>query len=484
MNRKQSLLLILVFAPLFKVGAEETLQNPRFRDWTEGCPKSWQTTLGAASGVGPESKLVKNKDRGVALTGDAKTKRWTLLKQSMPARPGKMARLQFHSRVLGLKREQGQRYNCYAALFFLNEKKQLVSVSRKDIQDKHWRSFTITAKTPEKATTIEAVLFLSMTGRLEWRGVTMDYLVPEQSFDLLIDEMARKFSHFKETELDWQKRAASYREKAKAAKTAQEFVTVVTPLLASLKDSHVWMVDPLGKKTYLYPNRGPLTVNFKMVVKQLESPKQLGRISLIGKTKEGYGYIAIASLHGSKDVFAKIEKAAKDLRDCPGLIVDLRANGGGQESKAQRIVSYWTDQSRVYGRSKTRSGMKNGVFIEDRKRSIYPIRGLPAYKKPIVVLIGPGCVSSGEGMAMMLRALPQAQLIGESTRGSSGNPAPLLLPNGVTVYYSRWVSMLPSGESFEGKGLSPDILARYIKGPDDLVLERARAALKKALKSQ
>lgn len=484
MKRCFSLLLILILIPVFEARAENTLKNHRFQDWADGCPKSWSTTLGAATGFGPQSKLVKNKERGVALTGDAKTKRWTLLKQWSPAQPGKMARLQFHSRVLGLKRDAGQRYNCYVALFFLNEAKQLVSVAKKDIRDQHWRSFTITAKTPEKARTIEAVLFLSMSGRLEWRDVTMDYLRPEQSFDLLIDEMSRKYSHFKMAGGDWQKTAALYRAKANAAKTAQEFIEAVKPYLASLKDEHVWLAGPDGKKTYPYSTQTALTVNFKTVVKQLQSPKQLGRISLMGKTKEGYGYFALASLRGSKEVFTKIEKAAKDLRDCPGLIVDLRANGGGRESNAQGIVSYWADQARVYGRSKTRSGLKNGAFIEDRKRSIYPAKELSAYKKPIVVLIGPGCVSSGEGMAMMLRALPQAQFIGEPTRGSSGNPAPLLLPNGVTVYYSRWVSMLPSGEPFEGKGLQPDITLRHKSGPEDLVLKRARAALKKALGAQ
>lgn len=483
MTRQMLLLLLLVFSPLLGVHGEELLQNPRFQDWKDNCPKSWQTMLGAATGFGPQSKLVKNEGRGVALTGDVKTKRWTLLKQGKTAQAGKVARLQFQSRVLALKRDKGQRFNCYVALFFLNEKKKLVGVSRKDIRDSHWRSFTITAKTPETATTIEAVLFLSMSGRLEWRDVSMDYLAPEQSYDLLIEEMARKFSHFK-AGFDWQKSAAVYRTRAKAAKTAQEFVAVIQPLLATLKDSHVWMVDPAGKKTYPYPNRARSTVNFKTVVKQLESPKQLGTIALAGKTEEGYGYLAVASLQGSRDVFANIEKAAKELRDCPGLIVDLRANRGGRESNAQRIASYWTDQRRVYGRSKTRSGMKGGGFIENAKRQIYPAKGLPAYKKPIVVLIGPACVSSGEGMAMMLRALPQAVFVGEATQGSSGNPSPLLLPNGVTVYYSRWVSMLPSGTSFEGKGLSPDILARHKKGQTDLVLERARQALKKTIKSQ
>ena len=45
----------------------------------------------------------------------------------------------------------------------------------------------------------------------------------------------------------------------------------------------------------------------------------------------------------------------------------------------------------------------------------------PQGTEKVVCIIGPGCVSSGEGFAKMLAALPHVTLVGEPTRGSSGS---------------------------------------------------------------
>src|SRR6185369_14051716 len=76
------------------------------------------------------------------------------------------------------------------------------------------------------------------------------------------------------------------------------------------------------------------------------------------------------------------------------------------------------------------------------------------YVKPVVCLLGPGCVSSGEGFAKMLKALPHVTTVGLPTRGSSGNPGGVEVGDtGLTVYFSRWVDMLPDGTPIEGRGV-------------------------------
>ena len=80
----------------------------------------------------------------------------------------------------------------------------------------------------------------------------------------------------------------------------------------------------------------------------------------------------------------------------------------------------------------------------------------------------------------MREALPNAFLVGKPTRGSSGNPKPLVLPNGVTVTYSRWVSMLPDGTPIEGRGVRPDIEVEHA-AQGDPTLDAAIAALTKRL---
>jgi C-terminal processing protease CtpA/Prc len=80
------------------------------------------------------------------------------------------------------------------------------------------------------------------------------------------------------------------------------------------------------------------------------------------------------------------------------------------------------------------------------------------YIKPVVCLIGPGAVSSGEGFVQMIKCLPQVTTVGLPTRGASGNPRPYEVPGAdVTVWFSRWVDLMPDGESFEGQGIEPDV---------------------------
>jgi carboxyl-terminal processing protease len=96
----------------------------------------------------------------------------------------------------------------------------------------------------------------------------------------------------------------------------------------------------------------------------------------------------------------------------------------------------------------------------------------------VVVLVGPGCVSSGEGFAQMMAAIPGVVLLGQHTAGQSGNPRPLELPNGVVVTFSRWVSLLPDGTPIEGKGVPPDVPVEHA-GPGDPTFEKGVEVLER-----
>ena len=147
--------------------------------------------------------------------------------------------------------------------------------------------------------------------------------------------------------------------------------------------------------------------------------------------------------------------------------MDLRRNNGGSEPMAARIASMFADRPRVYAFSKYRAGPSHDEFGEARPRILRPRRGR-RYTRPMVCMIGPGCVSSGEGLVQMLRVLPHLTLVGRPTRGASGNPAPVQLPNGVWVWFSRWLDLLPDGTPIEGCGVQPDIAVERRASRDQL----------------
>jgi carboxyl-terminal processing protease len=152
--------------------------------------------------------------------------------------------------------------------------------------------------------------------------------------------------------------------------------------------------------------------------------------------------------------------ALKGMFDAPGFIVDLRSNGGGAEPRAAQIASLFADKKYLYARSKIRSGAKVDEFRETPARYIAPSLTEP-FDRPVICLVGPGCVSSGEGFALMMKAMEHVTLVGQPTRGASGNPRPITLSNGIKVWFSRWVSMEPDGASIEGRGIQPDIVVEH-----------------------
>src|SRR5262249_48656078 len=122
-----------------------------------------------------------------------------------------------------------------------------------------------------------------------------------------------------------------------------------------------------------------------------------GDFAIVGKTLEGnYGALIMVkqsaadrgSVRTAIDLFNR-------MRGAPGYIFDLRYADGGDESLARDIAELFCVKDTVYARSRFRNGPGLGDFGPPQDRIL---KGQPeALTQPIVVLIGPGAVSSGEG---------------------------------------------------------------------------------------
>ncbi|HAH25965.1 MAG TPA: hypothetical protein DCL77_19765, partial [Prolixibacteraceae bacterium] len=64
---------------------------------------------------------------------------------------------------------------------------------------------------------------------------------------------------------------------------------------------------------------------------------------------------------------------------------------------------------------------------------------------------------SNESFIQMMKQVPNAQVIGMKTYGSSGNPIPHELSNGVVIYLPSWQAYTLEGKLIEGNGVEPDL---------------------------
>ena len=438
--------------------AQELLVNGDFADWTDGTPSGWQVGIGAQQGAdAPGSQISQGDGPTLQLTGDAQTRVWRVVQQQVALQPGACYRLQFAARAVNVRSEGNQFDNCYVGIFANDAQgkrrmQSIVTVSREK-----WLPSTLSVRIPQGVTQANVMIFLSKSGSLEVRDVRLAKLEPEQSFDVLVEEMDRNYSHFASKKVDWPGLVDRYRARGEKAKNADEFAQVVSKMLAELEDIHVWL--QIGdRQVPTYRSRGTPRVDFRTIDRALRDRQELGSWAVWGRTPDGWGYVRITSLidipsSEQQQLLGGIQK----LFDAPGLVIDVRQNNGGAEGIGQQIASLFADEERIYARQRVRSGPAHTDLVETSPRTIAPREGGVTYRGPIAGLIGPGAVSSAEGFALMLKALPSCQLFGSPTRGASGNPAPVMLPNGVDVYFSRWETLEPDGTPIEGRGVAPDV---------------------------
>ena len=307
-------------------------------------------------------------------------------------------------------------------------------------------------------------------------------------FDDFWQTMDRNYSFFAlKKDVDWNAQKEKYRPKALQATNAQQFASVLQEMLAPLRDLHVWIETASGQ-TGTYRSSYSYNGNPKAIEAELEDVTHCGRFAMVGKTKrDGFGYFYL--LHQDAADAASVKQAIeaiKQRRDAPGFVVDLRRANGGSEPLAMEIASRFCARETVYARSKYRNGPAHDAFTQEYERTL-PASPNP-YTRPVVCLIGPGAVSSGEGFAQMMSCLPQVVTVGLATRGASGNPAPWRsLRAGITVYFSRWVDLMPNGQVLEGAGVTQAI---EVKEPpnayetNDPTLQKGIEVLRAATKAK
>jgi C-terminal processing protease CtpA/Prc len=159
----------------------------------------------------------------------------------------------------------------------------------------------------------------------------------------------------------------------------------------------------------------------------------------------------------------------------------VRPNAGGDEAVALGVAGCFVRKPSVYSKSTYRDPAAAGGFTRPKDRLVGPNTMRPAVSAPTVALVGPANMSSCESFLLMMRAAG-VPLIGERSYGSSGNPKPHEIADGLQVVLPSWKDLFPDGTLLEGRGVEPDIRVPTTAGDfaaGDPVLERALAHLRK-----
>lgn len=272
-----------------------------------------------------------------------------------------------------------------------------------------------------------------------------------------IDE---RYSYRDLRRLDWDELFTRYEPKMMAAQSAGAFAEAAAQLLAHVQDMHIWL--EVNGRT-VHPFKRNIERNYNLSVLEKAVPRFRKRSATVyaGMFNDGIGYVLISTW--GRDQAKALEQAYVVLRAFsrfPGLIVDVRPNGGGAEPLAQEFAGCFIDKPVLYAKHVYRSAEAPGGFDTPHERVLQPNKARPQYRGKVAVLMGQANMSSCEAFLLMMKQVPRCKLIGARSYGSSGNPKPTDLGNGVTALLPSWKALTPEGTCFEGKGIVPDIAVK------------------------
>jgi carboxyl-terminal processing protease len=176
------------------------------------------------------------------------------------------------------------------------------------------------------------------------------------------------------------------------------------------------------------------------------------------------GYLWIRAEMG--DALAKMTTAMQEFTKArvSGLVVDLRANVGGDDEMAADMSAFFHGQPLFYEYAQYFNPKTETFDIVDSTRITVTPRE-PQFTKPVIALIGPGTGSSGEGVAWMIQRARNGRTMGfGGTNGSFGMAGQTAaMPGDIVVHYPHGASVDQKGRvqldsDHTGKGgVAPDI---------------------------
>ena len=208
----------------------------------------------------------------------------------------------------------------------------------------------------------------------------------------------------------------------------------------------------------------------------------------LGFSMQRKGKLAILKIDAfTQSVALDFSKALPSaIEGAEGIVLDLRANGGGDAEAMADVASLFLDDGINLGRFADRSGA--AFELQTYSKRLWRVPQLTQIKLPLVVLTSESTSSAAEIMVAALQARRRARVIGAGTCGCVlAIRTRHALPDGGVLDVSEFDYRTASGVRLQDVGITPDEITRVTRADiynhRDPTLTAAKKFLESSLKS-
>ena len=262
---------------------------------------------------------------------------------------------------------------------------------------------------------------------------------PKGNFEALWHMMDQHYCFFDYKQhaygLDWNEVYQKYKVRVSDQMNDVQLFEVLKDMLAELRDGHVNLTTSMDYGRY-WAWREDYPQNFSDTLERryLGTDYKIAAGMYYRVLDDNIGYIRYESFQTPVGE-SNLDDCLSYFALCRGIIIDIRNNGGGHLTTAERLAARFVQQRTLVGYMRHKTGAGHSDFSDMEPRYLEPSSRL-RWHRGVCVLTNRSVFSAANDFAVIMHALPNVKLVGDHTGGGSGMPLNSSLPNGWSVRYS------------------------------------------------